>query len=77
MPYHVNCAEYFWVRNAIHISVHGEGCYKLHFPLPVNPHIRVTYLDFWICREDVEFFEELYDGFCRVDEVAVYDVAIC
>ena len=37
----------------------------------------VGYSDFGVCGEDFEFFEELYDGFCRVDEVSVDNLSIC
>jgi len=68
MPYHVNRPEYFRVRHTIHISIHGEVCDVLHFPLLVTPHFGTeTYLDFRIGREDFVFFEELDKGFGRVD----------
>jgi len=35
------------------------------------------YRDFGVCGENFEFFEELDDGFCRVDEVSVDDLSIC
>jgi hypothetical protein len=37
---------------------------------------RVGYSDFGVCGEDFEFFEELYNWFRRVDEIAVDDLSI-
>ena len=58
----------------------------MHFVLYTHTHVsremaagRVGwgYRDFGVCGENFEFFEELNDGFCRVDEVSVDDLSIC